>query len=83
MRYVYMLLSALLTGAVLKFKFQNLEQVSVHFFSASLSLPVSVLVVAIYFLGMVSGGFVVSLVRKWLRDATRKAPLPRPLKIAP
>jgi putative membrane protein len=70
-RIVYIGLIAAFTALVLLFKFQNLETVTVSLFSASISLPVSVLVILIYVLGMFSGGFVVSLLRSWIRGTAR------------
>ncbi len=71
MRNVYIALIVVLTAAVLLFKVQNLEQVTVSFLSASFTLPVSVLLVLIYVLGMLTGGFVLALVRTWIRGARR------------
>jgi uncharacterized integral membrane protein len=68
-RYVYVALIALFTLAVLSFKVQNLDAVTVTLFSAYTTLPVSVLVVGVYVLGMLTGGFLVSLLRSWLRGA--------------
>jgi uncharacterized integral membrane protein len=68
---VYIALIVVLTAAVLLFKVQNLEQVTVSFLSASFTLPVSVLLVLIYVLGMLTGGFVLALVRTWIRGARR------------
>jgi uncharacterized integral membrane protein len=69
MRYVYILLIALLTAAVLLFKFQNLETVTVSLLTVSVTLPVSLLVIGVYVLGMFTGGFLVALVRGWIRGA--------------
>jgi len=69
MRYVYILLIALLTAAVLLFKFQNLETVTVSLLTVSVTLPVSLLVIGVYVLGMFTGGFLVALVRSWIRGA--------------
>jgi len=57
------------TAMVLLFKFQNLDAVTISLFSASLTLPLSVLVIAIYVLGMVTGCFIVSLLKSWIRGA--------------
>jgi uncharacterized integral membrane protein len=65
-RYVYIGLIVAFTALVLLFKVQNLETVTVSLFSASLSLPVSVLLVGIYLLGMFTGGFVLALLRSWI-----------------
>ena len=69
MRYVYIALIIAFTAIVLLFKFQNLDSVTVSLFSASLTLPLSVLVFAIYVLGMLTGGFLVSLLKSWIRGA--------------
>jgi uncharacterized integral membrane protein len=69
MRYVYIALIVAFTGIVLLFKFQNLESATVSLFSASITLPISVLVLLIYVLGMLTGGFVFALLRTWVERA--------------
>lgn len=71
MRFIYIALIVAFTALVLLFKFQNLETVTVSLFSASVSLPVSILVILIYALGMFTGGFVLSLLRSWIHGASR------------
>lgn len=73
MRYVYMALIASLAAIVILFKFQNLESVTVSLFAASVTLPVSVLVLLIYVLGMLTGGFLLALLRSWVHGATRRS----------
>ena len=73
MRYVYMVLIAILAAVIILFKVQNLESVTVSLFSASVTLPVSVLVLLIYILGMLTGGFLLALVRSWVHGATRRS----------
>jgi len=73
MRYVYMALIAILAAIIILFKVQNLESVTVSLFSASVALPVSVLVLLIYVLGMLTGGFLLALVRSWVHGATRRS----------
>ena len=73
MRYVYLVLIVAFTAMVLLFKFQNLDAVTISLFSASLTLPLSVLVIAIYVLGMVTGGFIVSLLKSWIHGARGSA----------
>ena len=72
MRYVYMALIAILGAIVILFKVQNLESVTVSLFSASVTLPVSVLVLLIYVLGMLTGGSLLALMRTWVHGATRR-----------
>ncbi len=71
MRYVYIGLIVVFTAIVVLFKFQNLETATVSLFSASITLPVSILVFGIYVLGMMTGGCLYSLLRKWVKGATR------------
>jgi lipopolysaccharide assembly protein A len=68
-RYVYIALIVGFTALVLLFKFQNLESATVTLFSASITLPLSVLVIGIYVLGMFTGGLLLSLLRTWVSGA--------------
>jgi putative membrane protein len=72
MRYVYMALIAIFSGIVILFKVQNLETVTITLFSASVSMPVAVLVLLIYVLGMLTGGLLLALLRSWVRGAARR-----------
>ena len=72
-RYVYIGLIVAFTALVLLFKVQNLETVTVSLFSSSISLPVSVLVVGIYLLGMFTGGFVARPAAQLDRGRARSA----------
>lgn len=72
MRYVYIALVALITAGVLLFKFQNLSAVTISLLTFSITLPISVLVVLIYVLGMVTGGALLSLIRGLVQGATQK-----------
>jgi uncharacterized integral membrane protein len=74
MRYVYIGLVILITLAVVTFKVQNIEAVTVTFLSGSLTLPVAVLILVVYVLGMLTGGMVLSVIRSWVRGATKPAP---------
>jgi uncharacterized integral membrane protein len=68
---VYIALIVALTAVVLLFKLQNLETVTVSFLSLSFTLPVSLLLILVYVLGMVSGGSLLALLRTWVRGARR------------
>jgi uncharacterized integral membrane protein len=68
-RYVYIALIVAFTAVVLLFKVQNLDSVTVTLFSASLTLPVSVLLVGVYVLGAFTGGFLLTLLRGWMGGA--------------
>jgi putative membrane protein len=63
MRFVYIGLIVVITAIVLLFKIQNLQTVTVSLLSASLTLPVSLLLFGVYVLGMVTGGSVLALLR--------------------
>jgi len=71
MRYLYIGLIVAFTALVVIFKFQNLETATVSLFSASITLPLSVLVFAIYLLGMLTGGCLLALLKSWVRGAKR------------
>ena len=66
MRFLYMALIVVFTAVVLLFKVQNLQSATVSLFSASVTLPVSLLIVGVYILGMVTGGSVLALLRTWV-----------------
>ncbi len=74
MRYVYVGLIIVVTAVILMFKIQNLTSVTVSLFSMSLTMPVSLLVIGIYLLGMLTGSTLWSLLRGWMHGATRKVP---------
>ncbi len=69
MRYVYIALIVVLAGIVVLFKVQNFDTATVTLFSMSFTMPVAVLVFVIYVLGMFTGGFMLQLVRSWVRGA--------------
>jgi uncharacterized integral membrane protein len=63
MRYLYMALIAIVTGVVLLFKVQNMESATVSLFSMSMTLPLSILLLLIYVLGMLTGSMLLALLR--------------------
>tara|TARA_R110002167_G_scaffold209305_1_gene413218 strand:- start:1001 stop:1342 length:342 start_codon:yes stop_codon:yes gene_type:complete len=72
MQYLHLIPISLLTAVVLIFTAQNLELVTVAFLNAEVTVPRAALVMAIYVLGMFSGGFVVSLIKSLLKGASQK-----------
>ena len=72
MRYVYIALIVILAGIGLMFKVQNFESATVSLFSMSVTMPVSLLVLLVYILGMFTGGFVVQFLRRSVRGATNR-----------
>jgi len=71
MKFLYIALIVVLTAVVLLFKVQNLQTATVSLFSASITLPVSILVIGVYILGMLTGGSLYALLRTWIRGARR------------
>jgi putative membrane protein len=71
-QYIYILLIVILTAVFLLFAFQNLESVTVSFYSVSFTLPLSLLVLLVYVIGMLTGGFASSLLGTLFRGASRK-----------
>jgi uncharacterized integral membrane protein len=70
-RYLYMGLIVAFTALVLLFTIQNLQSVTVSLLTASMTLPLSVLVVATYVLGMLTGGFLLAVLRTGIQRAKR------------
>ncbi len=73
MRYVYISLIVAITALVLLFKIQNFSAVTVSLFGASLTMPVSLLIIGVYVLGMFTGSALFGLIRGWIKGATGKA----------
>lgn len=71
MKNLYTTLVILFTALVIIFVFQNTETVTVRFLTASISLPRSLMLVMVYVLGMFTGGYVMNLIRKWMRGARK------------
>jgi len=69
LRYVYIALIVVLAGIVVLFKVQNFDTATVTIFSMNFTMPVALLVFVIYVLGMFTGGFMLQLVRSWVRGA--------------
>ncbi|HRL77657.1 MAG TPA: DUF1049 domain-containing protein [Candidatus Accumulibacter phosphatis] len=69
MRYVYIGLVVVATAIVLLFKVQNLTAVTVSLLGMSMTMPVFLLVIGIYLLGMLTGSSLLALLRGWVRNA--------------
>lgn len=76
MRYLYGAVILLLTVAVLVFMGQNINSVSVSFLTLRLTMPLFLLVVLAYVLGMVTGGSLAGLLRRLFRKVTSGEDLP-------
>jgi uncharacterized integral membrane protein len=72
MRWVYLFLLLVIVTVIVVFIAQNHEEQTVTFFNRSLTAPLSLFFVAVYFLGMWSGGTVVGFVKRAYQHATER-----------
>jgi uncharacterized integral membrane protein len=79
MRWVYLVLLLVIVTVIVVFLFENNENTTVQLFGRSLTAPLSWFFVAVYFLGMWSGGTVVGFVKR----AYHRATVPESQKRAP
>ena len=73
MRWVYLVLFLAIVTVVVVFIVENNESTTVKFFRQSFTAPLSWFFVAVYFLGMWSGGTVVGFVKRAYHNATQHA----------
>ncbi len=71
MRYVHIGLVVVVTAIVLLFKIENLTAVTVSLFGMSVTMPVFLLVIGIYVLGMLTGSSLLAFTRALVNRATR------------
>lgn len=74
MNVIYKAVVVLLLCVVVVFAVQNLMTVTVSFLSWSATIPLAIVVIAAYVLGMVTGGGVLSLLMRSMHDDTKKVP---------
>jgi uncharacterized integral membrane protein len=72
MRWVYLVLLLVIVTIIVVFVAQNRESQTVLFFNQRLTAPLSIYFVAVYFLGMWSGGTVVGFVKRAYQRATER-----------
>jgi uncharacterized integral membrane protein len=70
MRWVYLVLLLVIVTVIVVFVAQNRESQTVTFFNQRITAPLSIFFVAVYFLGMWSGGTVVGIVKWAYQHAT-------------
>jgi uncharacterized membrane protein YciS (DUF1049 family) len=70
MRFICFLILLLILVAVTVFAVQNNEAVTLNYLGSSLSTSLTVLIAAVYLLGMVSGWTVIGFLRRSLRRVT-------------
>ena len=72
MRWVYLVLLLVIVTVIVVFVAQNRENQTVSFFNQRITAPLSIYFVAVYFLGMWSGGTVVGFVKRAYHHATER-----------
>ena len=72
MKLLYIALIVLVTLALLLFKFQNVDMVTLNFLSMTTTQPMPVLAIIIYVMGMVTGGALLALLRSMIRRTAPK-----------
>jgi uncharacterized integral membrane protein len=72
MRWVYLVLLLVIVTIIVVFIAQNRENQTVAFFNQSITAPLAIYFVAVYFLGMWSGGTVVGFVKRAYQHATER-----------
>lgn len=72
MRWVYLILLLAIVTVIVAFIIENHEDTTVKLFKQSLTAPLSWIFVAVYFLGMWSGGTVVGFVKRAYQHATEE-----------
>jgi len=72
MRFVYFLILFIVVAALLIFAAQNNEPVTLNYLDRSISTHMSLLIGAVYLLGMVSGWTVIGFLHRSLRRVTER-----------
>ena len=70
MRWVYLVLLLVIVTITVVFIAQNREDQTVAFFNQRITAPLAIYFVAVYFLGMWSGGTVVGFVKRAYQHAS-------------
>ncbi len=73
MRYLHLTLIVLVSAAVIIFMAQNLQSVTVSFLTIRVTLPLFVLGLLVYVLGMTTGGAIASLLRTSFRGVSNRS----------
>ena len=71
MRWLFLTIISLLTIVTVVFAVQNMEVVSVDFLWFGVRLPLAILIVAVYIIGMATGGGVWALIRRSVKGVRR------------
>ncbi len=76
MKYVLGVLLIVFLAAIAVFSLQNTQSVKVQFLNWGVTAPFALLAVAIYVIGMLSGGSVVGFLRRSIREVSAERPQP-------
>jgi uncharacterized integral membrane protein len=71
MRFLYLILIVLLAGVTILFALQNLQTITVSFMNWSVTLPIALVVIGAYALGMATGGSLMAFLRWTFRRAKK------------
>ncbi|MEY4922433.1 MAG: hypothetical protein RLY17_1150 [Pseudomonadota bacterium] len=77
MKYVYGMCFSIIVALTTLFAFENRGLVSLSLLFTQITLPISVLIVLIYFLGMFTGGLLITLIRALVRRLSQKRVAPK------
>ncbi len=77
MRYAYLSLVIIFVAILLVFALSNLASATLSFLGWQVTAPLGFMILAVYALGMITGGSVLSFLRHSLHEATAK-PTPKP-----
>ena len=69
MRWVYLVLLLVIVAIIVVFVAQNREDATVEFINQRFTAPLAIYFVAVYFLGMWSGGTVVGFLKRTYKHA--------------
>ncbi len=72
MRYIHLAIIIILASLLVVFSVQNFREVTVGLFGMSATVPLSLLVVLVFILGMFAGGTIRSFIRTLVRGAKKK-----------
>ena len=78
MKIFYSIVLSVFAVLVAVFALQNLQTTTVSLFNWKLTLPISIMVIGIYFLGMASGSALLAFIRGTWRRAKKPAALEKP-----
>jgi lipopolysaccharide assembly protein A len=73
MRWIHLTVVVLFAAATAVFVVQNFQTVTMAFLGFSVRMPLALLVVVIYLLGMATGGSLITLLRRSLEKSRRTA----------